>query len=62
MTGLQEKRLTDYKSVLEADIKAQMADEAFAVYSKIKGYLQALADIEQITTQEMQELLKQYTF
>lgn len=61
ITVEQEKRLAEYKKILLADIEEHMPDEAFAVYCKIKGYLQALSDLGQITEQEMETLVKEYT-
>lgn len=61
ITGEQEKRLTAYKKLLLADIEEHMPDEAFAIYCKVKGYLQALVDMGQIAEQEMQALIKEYT-
>lgn len=61
ITVEQEKRLAEYKKILLADIDENMPDEAFAVFCKIKGYLQALSDLGQIAEQEMQALIKEYT-
>lgn len=60
ITDEQKTRLEQYKTVFLTDIQNQMADESFAVYQKIKGYLQALNDIGQITDNEMNTLLKEY--
>lgn len=62
ITDKQEKRLEDYKAMLLADLAAQMPDEAYSAFCKIKGYLQALVDLEQITEAEMQKLAKKYAF
>ena len=61
LTDVQRKTLSRYSTVWDACISNMDTETSYTIYCKILGYLDALTDLEQITRDDKDKIIRFYT-